>query len=194
MRRYSDCRELGDDLRRFLAGDPVEARQLGWLSRACRLVFHTPRVTMLSAGGFSTGIASIFLAAQGIGWLSLVSGADVVKNEFATMLASSVVIAAVSLPMLVCGLGTLSGRRLALGSGTCVFLVGLLGSLATLTGTLPAALQLDVFERVLTSGFVGFQLSSFLSSTFVLGLTVHLIAWVCQEPKASLQQPEWLQG
>ncbi len=40
--RYSDCSELGEDLRRWLDGEPIRARRLGVVERAGRWARRNP--------------------------------------------------------------------------------------------------------------------------------------------------------
>jgi hypothetical protein len=196
QKRYSNCVELGDDLRRFLAGVPVQARQLGRFVRACRAAVHSPQVSASAAGAALAGLAGLLLLSLGMGWLCLASGVAAVKNEGAAMRAMTGVISVVSLPMLLCGLGTLyalgapRSRRFALALGSCVSLIGSSYTLAMATGSLPAGLRIGAVERILANGFIGFQLSSLLSSSFILALLVHLFALACQLGHGPEQLPD----
>ncbi len=62
-RRYGSARELADDLRRFLGGDPVEARRSPFLWRVRRLVRRHPAaaaaLTVLLAGGIAGGALAL---------------------------------------------------------------------------------------------------------------------------------------
>jgi serine/threonine-protein kinase len=48
-RRYADCQELADDLRRWLEGEPIRARRLGLPERLLRWVRREPRLAALTA-------------------------------------------------------------------------------------------------------------------------------------------------
>jgi WD40 repeat protein len=65
-RRYPDCQQLADDLRRWLDGEPIRARRLGLAERAVRWVRREPRlaaavtvaVLALAGGALVAGISS----------------------------------------------------------------------------------------------------------------------------------------
>ena len=48
-KRYEDCTELAEDLRRFLAGESIRARPIGKIERAWRWCRRNPRTASLSA-------------------------------------------------------------------------------------------------------------------------------------------------
>ncbi len=51
-RRYQSAKELGDDLERFVAGQPIEARRIGMGERLARWVSRNPVVAGLTAAVF----------------------------------------------------------------------------------------------------------------------------------------------
>jgi WD40 repeat protein len=65
-RRYQTARELADDLRRFLAGEPIRARPVGWAERLWRWCRRNPLVAGLSGGVFALLLAT--LAATSVGY------------------------------------------------------------------------------------------------------------------------------
>jgi WD40 repeat protein len=70
--RYADCQELANDLRRWLEGEPIRARQLGSLERAVRWCKRNPALAItgtaaavfLAAAALIAGISAVTLAAS----------------------------------------------------------------------------------------------------------------------------------
>jgi serine/threonine-protein kinase len=61
--RYASCRDLADDLRRWLEGEPIRVRRAGWLERALKWVQRRPTqaalvatVLCLAAGAGAAGL------------------------------------------------------------------------------------------------------------------------------------------
>jgi WD40 repeat protein len=63
--RYQTAGELADDLRRFLAGEPIRARRAGWTELVARWCRNHPGVAVLSG--------LLLLALAGAGWLAWAS-------------------------------------------------------------------------------------------------------------------------
>jgi serine/threonine protein kinase len=61
--RYQSAVELSDELRRFLADEPIRSRPVGRIERLCRLARRNPRVTFLTA---SVVILSAALVAMSV--------------------------------------------------------------------------------------------------------------------------------
>jgi eukaryotic-like serine/threonine-protein kinase len=70
-RRYGSGREVAEDLRRYLAGEPIRARPVGLLGRTTRWVKRRPALAALSA---LCGLATLALLGLGF-WFSAEMGA-----------------------------------------------------------------------------------------------------------------------
>lgn len=67
-RRYASARELADDLRRYLAGEPVRARRVTWLGRAARLARkHAVITSMLAVAATAVLAAGLLAIASQVG-------------------------------------------------------------------------------------------------------------------------------
>jgi formylglycine-generating enzyme required for sulfatase activity len=62
-RRYQTAQEIGDDLRRFLAGQPIKARRITWAERGWRKAKRNRLVASLL-----TTAAVLFVALAGLAW------------------------------------------------------------------------------------------------------------------------------
>jgi WD40 repeat protein len=65
--RYASAQELADDLRRFLAGEPVSARPVGWWGRSARWARRHP--AQAAAYGLLALVLVLGAAASGVAWL-----------------------------------------------------------------------------------------------------------------------------
>src|SRR5205085_8468108 len=65
-RRYPTARDLADDLRRFLKGEPIRARPVGPWERGWRWARRHPAGAALLA---VTGVAALGLVGSGVGFL-----------------------------------------------------------------------------------------------------------------------------
>jgi WD40 repeat protein len=62
-RRYPSAEELAEDLRRFLAGEPIRARPVGWPERAWRWCRRNPALAALAA---TVGLLLVLLSGGGL--------------------------------------------------------------------------------------------------------------------------------
>ena len=66
-RRYQSAKELGDDLERFVAGQPIDARRIGMGERLARWVIRKPLVAGLTAAVFmAMGAGTLVSLAQAV--------------------------------------------------------------------------------------------------------------------------------
>ena len=172
QKRYLDSSELGNDLRRFGADEPIQARPVGPIGRLWSWYMRNPQSAMLAAGGYMTMLAVILLLWAGCGVLGLAIGMPALQVDAQAMVELICVVGGVSLPMLYCGLRTLSGRLHALVLGMLLLLLGIIWVL----GVLPDFGTAELASRLQEEGFLRFQLMSILSLLFVFGLITHSAA------------------
>jgi serine/threonine protein kinase len=84
-RRYPSCQELADDLRRFLAGDPIHARRLGVVERVWRGAKANPALAIVSLAFVAFLIIGLLLVSS----LYLQSDRDRIRAQTSEALAES---------------------------------------------------------------------------------------------------------
>jgi len=115
--RYQTAQELAEDLGRFLAGSPVQARPLTIVGRFYKWAQRPQRVEQ--AGYFTISLGFVFVAWHIYGLLELAMGFPLPpsfrRGEFAVYLALHAVL--VGLPMILIGLATQRRRLYAVWIG-----------------------------------------------------------------------------
>jgi hypothetical protein len=76
-KRYATAADLADDLKRYLDGEPVRARPVGWLDRQLRWLRRHPKEAW--AYGLAVVAAVLLLLGGGFGWLW--QSAEQARNE-----------------------------------------------------------------------------------------------------------------
>lgn len=133
-RRYATAADFADDLRRFLKGEPAKARPLGWLARA-RLWARKPE-RVHEAGMLTLFLALVFALWNAYGLFSLgvrlLIGAVRPENPGTVAFQLAFATFIVVTPMVVIGMGIMSGRMRAIIGGIVLASLSLLGWLALL--------------------------------------------------------------
>lgn len=78
-KRYESCDAMADDLRRFIVGEPILARPVGWVERATRWCRRNPKVAIPSGIAASFIIATAFISSWA--WTTTAAQAAMIAQE-----------------------------------------------------------------------------------------------------------------
>jgi serine/threonine-protein kinase len=131
--RYADGQALVDDLERFLAGRPTEARPAGVMSRATLWCRRPDRIR--DAGVVMLSVSAIMMLWMGLGLLAVPFG--VVKPEHPSAIIREIItrIVLYLAPAVWVATKVLRRRPWAIWAATGIALMQLLGTLAFFLGT-----------------------------------------------------------
>jgi serine/threonine-protein kinase len=131
--RYADGQALVDDLERFLAGRPTEARPAGVMSRAALWCRRPDRIR--DAGVVMLSVSAIMMLWMGLGLLAVPFG--VVKPEHPSAIIREIItrIVLYLAPAVWVATKVLRRRPWAIWAATGIALMQLLGTLAFFLGT-----------------------------------------------------------
>ena len=170
-RRYQTTRDLAEELRRYLNGEPVRARPVGTVARMWRWYRRHPDASTKVAGGYAT-FTAILLMLWGIqGIVFLGSGLDPSRDAPKRIALTVMQMLAMRLPMLIAGIRTLNGSIVGLWVNTLFYVIGF--SLAV-AGFFRCSMYSDLLEDLVFR----LPLMGLLSSLAVIGLVAHAIALV----------------
>jgi hypothetical protein len=141
-RRYASAEELADDLRRFLASEPIRARPPNFVSRTWLWCHRTERVR--DAGAFMVffGVVATIWCLSGVAFIA--SGLIHPLRPASGIVQLVVFIFACYLPLIWIGLGTMAKRRPWLWAGAVVAAVDLVLSILCMVGSNPFSDLCDV--------------------------------------------------
>ena len=179
-RRYQTGRDLSDDLKRFLNGQPVVARPVDPLGRAWRWYRQHPEAAMWTAGGFAMCCSAIFTlwGLSGIVLLSL--GFTHTENAGSVIGLIAGLVAGLYLPTLWSGLQTLRGRPAGLWLGTFLAAAGAALSVFGLVGG-------GFDERIYGDPLMRLPLFLLLSLLSLVLLVLHIVALVSRNARTGVE-------
>lgn len=172
--RYQTSRELSDDLKRFLDGQPVIARPTGPLARVWRWYRHHPEAAMWTAGGFTLCTGVLLLLWTLVGFVVLPLGIH--RSERAGWTIAEVTLLAIAYfaPAFWSGLQTVRGRLGGLWLGTLLAMIGVALSLLALSGRM-------MDERIYGDRLIRVPLFSLLTLVALVGLVLHIAAIISRK-------------
>jgi hypothetical protein len=127
--RYATAAELAQDLRRFLAHEPIRARRISVLSRTWAWSRRPERIRDAGVIAILVGLSCIAMETAGL--VSIARGTLQPDNPVAAIWHLATMIGFLGLPMLGIGFGTLTGRLPALWAGAVLSPIGALYLVAT---------------------------------------------------------------
>ncbi len=124
-RRYQTAHELADDLKRFLAGQPVQAKPVGALGRVWRWYRRNPDAAVHAAGGYLTACGALLVVWGGAGIVAASVGLQRTENVASVVVTIGELVLFLYVPMLSTGMCALNGKRSALWLGGLLWVAAL---------------------------------------------------------------------
>ena len=133
-KRYQTARELAEELRRFLSGEPVLVRPVGGMRRMWRWYRRHPDAMVSAAGGFMT-FCAVFFILWGLSGIGIyLTGLHPTADPWGSTVDLVLLIVLVYLPLLWAGIRTINRRTSGLVVGLTLSLLGMGLSVAGLFG------------------------------------------------------------
>ncbi len=168
-RRFPNALDLADELRRYLAREPVLSRPVGVAERILRWYLRDPDAKASFAGWFSTLCGVVFVIWGLAGILIYGMGIDKTQHPVQAMIMVGLFVVLLYCPTVLIGIMTLGGSVVAMGLGIIVWGVGLLFSVVYALGVVP---QFGNYSEV-QARLPAFVLTALLC---ILGLASHSVA------------------
>lgn len=179
-RRYATAGQLADDLGRYLCGEPVLARPVGALGKIWRWYRRHPAAASLTAGGYTVAMSLLLILWGLLGISFYAFGVCEAANPLRPMLEIAGFVLLLYLPLLLCGVCTLNGRRSSLVIGAVLLATASLMTICTAAGMESSLIGLESLGESNTVLETRLHLFSLLALLSVIGLLIHVVALGCE--------------
>jgi tRNA A-37 threonylcarbamoyl transferase component Bud32 len=176
-KRFQSARVLGEDLRRYLHGEPIASRPVSMAEKIWRWYRCNSNAAIITAGALTVANALLLTVWGLIGVAFVLLNSYPMKHRHLAAAQLLGVIVLYYVPWLIIGLRTLNGSRLSLYLGTFFSVLSLLHALLMMLGWNSSVfLSMEIMEEARANVFFRVQLMSLLVCIAATVFAAHVFA------------------